>query len=96
MPHSRQGFYAWLDSRMSACSNGRWPIAPLLWPIAAGGQPVVQFPASMRCPPEYIPTNVDEAEFDVNVTAPEGISLASMDKIMQTIEEKSVPCRWSV
>jgi HAE1 family hydrophobic/amphiphilic exporter-1 len=35
---------------------------------------------------EYIPTNVDEAEFDVNVTAPEGISLASMDKIMQTVE----------
>src|ERR1051325_2340155 len=37
---------------------------------------------------EYIPTNVDEAEFDVNVTAPEGISLASMDKIMHTVEDE--------
>ena len=40
---------------------------------------------------EYIPSNVDEAEFDVNVTAPQGISLAAMDEIMRIVEERD-PC----
>src|ERR671912_28706 len=35
---------------------------------------------------EYIPSSVDEAEFDVNVTAPQGTSLAAMDEIMRAIE----------
>jgi HAE1 family hydrophobic/amphiphilic exporter-1 len=35
---------------------------------------------------EYTPGNVDEAEFDVNVTAPEGTSLASMDTVMRRVE----------
>src|SRR6185295_15359279 len=43
-------------------------------------------PLYMLVRQEYIPTNVDEAEFDVNVTAPEGTSLASMDEIMRAVE----------
>ncbi len=35
---------------------------------------------------EYIPSDVDEAEFDVNVTAPEGASLAATDEVMRAIE----------
>ena len=34
---------------------------------------------------DYIPSDVDEAEFEVIVTAPEGTSLAAMDEAMQTI-----------
>ncbi|MDQ3257316.1 MAG: efflux RND transporter permease subunit, partial [Acidobacteriota bacterium] len=37
---------------------------------------------------EYIPTNVDEAEFDVNVNAPEGTSLAVMSEAMNAIEDE--------
>jgi HAE1 family hydrophobic/amphiphilic exporter-1 len=37
---------------------------------------------------EYIPSNVDEAEFDVNVTAPQGTSLAAMDQIMRAVENE--------
>ena len=37
---------------------------------------------------EYIPSDVDEAEFDVNVTAPQGTSLASMDEIMRAVESE--------
>ena len=37
---------------------------------------------------EYIPSNVDEAEFEVNVTAPEGTSLAAMDEIMRAVENE--------
>ena len=32
---------------------------------------------------EFIPGDVDEAEFEVNVTAPEGTSLAAMDEVMR-------------
>jgi HAE1 family hydrophobic/amphiphilic exporter-1 len=35
---------------------------------------------------EYVPSQVDEAEFDVNVNAPEGVSLAAMDEIMRAVE----------
>src|SRR3954469_8164571 len=37
---------------------------------------------------DYIPTNVDESEFEVSITAPEGASLSSMDEILQRLETK--------
>ena len=37
---------------------------------------------------EYIPSGVDEAEFEVNVTAPEGTSAAGMDEAMLAIERE--------
>ncbi|HWM91638.1 MAG TPA: efflux RND transporter permease subunit [Thermoanaerobaculia bacterium] len=35
---------------------------------------------------EYIPSDVDESEFEVNVNAPEGTNLAAMDDAMRSIE----------
>ena len=35
---------------------------------------------------EYIPSNVDEGEFSINVTAPEGTSLLGMDEALQAVE----------
>jgi HAE1 family hydrophobic/amphiphilic exporter-1 len=35
---------------------------------------------------EYIPSDVDEAEFEIRVTGPEGASLAAMDQVMSAIE----------
>lgn len=37
---------------------------------------------------EYVPSNVDEAEFEVNINAPEGTSLAAMDEAVREIEGK--------
>jgi HAE1 family hydrophobic/amphiphilic exporter-1 len=37
---------------------------------------------------DYIPTNVDESEFEVGVTAPEGASLLSMDQAMRRVEQE--------
>ncbi len=37
---------------------------------------------------EYLPSNVDEGEFDVRVTAPEGTSLAAMNRVSLQIEEE--------
>ncbi len=39
---------------------------------------------------EFIPTNVDEAEFEVSVNAPEGTSLAAMDEVMQRDRERNL------
>lgn len=39
-------------------------------------------------PQEYTPGQVDEAEFEVNVTAPEGTSLAAMDETMRAVTEQ--------
>ncbi len=36
---------------------------------------------------EFIPTNVDEAEFEVNINGPEGTNLAVMNEAMQAIEK---------
>jgi HAE1 family hydrophobic/amphiphilic exporter-1 len=35
---------------------------------------------------EYIPSDVDESEFEVNVNAPEGTSMAAMDEALRAIE----------
>ena len=37
---------------------------------------------------EFIPTNVDEAEFEVNINGPEGTNLAVMNEAMQAIEKE--------
>ncbi len=37
---------------------------------------------------EYIPGDVDEAEFDVSVVAPEGTSMAAMDEAMRAVVEQ--------
>jgi HAE1 family hydrophobic/amphiphilic exporter-1 len=37
---------------------------------------------------EFIPTNVDEAEFDVSITAPQGTSLVAMNEAMTAIEKE--------
>lgn len=42
---------------------------------------------------DYLPGNIDEGEFNINVVAPQGTSLASMDEIMLTVDRelRSVP-----
>jgi len=35
---------------------------------------------------EYIPSDVDESEFDINVTAPEGANIQAMDDVLRQVE----------
>ena len=37
---------------------------------------------------DYLPTNVDDGQFEVRALAPEGVSLAAMDDVMKTVEAK--------
>jgi HAE1 family hydrophobic/amphiphilic exporter-1 len=82
---SRQGFYARIDATYAHLLA--WAMAHRRT-VAWGALAVVlaSLPLYTLVRQEYIPTDVDEAEFDVNVTAPEGTSLAAMDEIMRAVE----------
>ncbi len=83
---SRRGFYAWLDRfytrALSFAMHHRLIVSALALVVIASSVPLYQLVKQ-----EYIPTNVDEAEFEVGVNAPEGTSLAVMDEAMRSIEE---------
>ena len=84
---SRHGFYGWIDrhyERMLMWSMTHRAI--VMWVAAIVILSSIPLYTLVR--QEYIPSDVDEAEFDVRVTAPQGISLASMDDIMRIVEEE--------
>ena len=85
--HSRQGFYAWIDRRYERML--RWSMAHRVTIMIFAALVVLSsIPLYTLVQQEYIPSNVDEAEFDVNVTAPQGTSLAGMDEIMRAVEKE--------
>jgi HAE1 family hydrophobic/amphiphilic exporter-1 len=45
-------------------------------------------PLFRRAKSEFVPTDVDEAEFQVNVSAPEGASMEAMDAAMAAVERE--------
>jgi hydrophobic/amphiphilic exporter-1 (mainly G- bacteria), HAE1 family len=82
---SRTGFYAWIDRRYERML--RWSMAHRLVVMTFAALVVFSsIPLYNLVRQEYIPSNVDEAEFNVNFTAPQGTSLAAMDDIMRTVE----------
>lgn len=82
---SRGGFYAWIErgylALLRASMRRRFVVALLAAAVIASSWPLYQ-----RVPQEYTPSDVDEAEFEVNVTGPEGASLAAMDQAMREVE----------
>jgi HAE1 family hydrophobic/amphiphilic exporter-1 len=81
---SRRGFYAWID-RGYAWSLGlsmrhRIAVAVIAALVIAATVPLYGLVRQ-----EYIPTDVDEAEFDVRVTAPQNVSVTAMDEVMQRV-----------
>ncbi len=83
---SRRGFYARVDRvyevLLAFAMRHRAIVAILSLAVIASSVPLY---GTVR--QDYIPSDVDEAEFDVNVTAHEGTSLAAMDEIMRRIED---------
>lgn len=82
---SRGGFYAWLDRGYMAAltfalQHRRLVLAGALGVMASS------LPLYALVKQEYIPSDVDEAEFDVNVSAPERVSITAMNEVMQAIE----------
>jgi len=82
---SRQGFYGRIDavySRMLRVTlRHRFAAA-----LVCLGVIVASIPLYRLVKMEYIPSDVDESEFEVNVNAPEGTSMAAMDEALRAIE----------
>lgn len=84
-PASRRGFYHWIEAGYMVLL--RWSMRHR-WIVLAISLAVVvaNYPLYKLVKQDYIPTNVDESEFEINVTAPEGATIRSMDTTMQAIE----------
>ena len=82
-PNRVAAFTRGSTAAMSACSAGRCRIAASVWRSPAVVA-ISSIPLYKMVKQEFIPTNVDEAEFDVSVNAPEGTSLAAMNEIDAT------------
>ncbi len=82
---SRRGFYRWIDAGYTAClklaMRYRWVVLAISVVTVAANVPLYHMVKK-----DYIPTNVDESEFEVRITAPEGVTPRTMDATMRTLE----------
>jgi HAE1 family hydrophobic/amphiphilic exporter-1 len=82
---SRQGFYAHIDrayEKLLRKTMAHRRLAAVLCVVVM----IAAWPISRLVKVEYIPSDVDESEFEVNVNAPEGTSVAAMDEAMRAVE----------
>ncbi|MCW5893020.1 MAG: efflux RND transporter permease subunit [bacterium] len=82
--HSREGLYGRLDALYE-----RWLARVLDRPRLVAILALVVIASSIplygAIRQEYVPTDVDEAEFDVSIVAPEGTSVAAMDDTVRRV-----------
>ncbi len=84
-PASRRGFYRWIEIGYMAAL--RWSMRHRTWVLVASLAVIAaNWPLYHLVKQDYIPTNVDESEFEVNLTAPEGASIQAMDSTMRAVE----------
>jgi hydrophobe/amphiphile efflux-1 (HAE1) family protein len=87
-PASRGGFYAWLDRgytwSLSLAMRHRWVIVLVSVLVIVASVPIYR-----QVKQEYIPSDVDESEFEVLVFGPEHMSLAAMDEAMQALAKEA-------
>jgi HAE1 family hydrophobic/amphiphilic exporter-1 len=83
----RRGFYGVIERAygrlLERCMRRRWVIVLVALGVV-GVTPTIYSVVRQ----EYIPSDVDEAEFDINVTAPEGTSVEAMDGVITAVEEE--------
>ena len=84
---SRRGFYAYIDrfyTRLLEISMRRRAVVVTVAVIVA----LSAIPLYGIVKQEYIPGDVDEAEFEVNVLSPEGTSVPAMSEAMNSVERE--------
>src|SRR5215203_3683737 len=85
-PASRRGFYRYIDSgytfMLAFAMRQRIAVA-----IIAIVTVLTSVPLYRAVKQEFIPTNVDEAEFEVSVNGPEGTNLAVMNEVITAMEK---------
>lgn len=84
---SRQGFYAGIDRFYTGMLGWSMRHRPVL-AVAAVLVMVSMVPIYGKVLQEFVPSGVDEGEFEVGVTAPEGTSLAAMNEAMLAVEKE--------
>jgi hydrophobic/amphiphilic exporter-1 (mainly G- bacteria), HAE1 family len=86
---SRGGFYAWLDRgytwSLRLAMGHRWVVVIVSVVVLVATVPIYR-----QVKQEYIPSDVDESEFEVLVFGPEGMSLAAMDEAMQALTKEAL------
>lgn len=82
---SRRGFYARIDRGyerlLRVTMAHRFKVALLCVVVMLASIPIFKLVKV-----EYIPSDVDESEFEININAPEGTSLAGVDEAMRAVE----------
>ena len=83
---SRRGFYALIDRSytwlLRLAMRHRLAVAVVAIAVA-----LLSIPLYRMVKQEYIPTDVDEAEFEVSVNAPEGTNVDAMIETMSSVEK---------
>jgi hydrophobic/amphiphilic exporter-1 (mainly G- bacteria), HAE1 family len=83
---SRKGFYSYIDRSytwmLHLVMRHRYLVSAIALVVIAS---TYYFYGQVR--QEYIPSNVDEGEFSVNLNAPEGTSLAAMNEALLAVEK---------
>ena len=89
---SRRGFYHWIEVGYDAClrfsMRYRWAVLLLSLAVVASNVPLYRMVKK-----DYVPTNVDEGEFEVSVTAPEGTTVRAMDATLRAVENDVLKVR---
>jgi HAE1 family hydrophobic/amphiphilic exporter-1 len=89
---SRRGFYGYIDRTYSYVLAGalrrRVPVAVLASLVILSVIPLYRLVRQ-----DFLPSGVDEAQFEMSIVAPEGASVSSMDDAMRAIEAelKDIP-----
>jgi HAE1 family hydrophobic/amphiphilic exporter-1 len=82
---SRGGFYGYIDRAytwlLTLAMRHRVVVSALALAVIASSVPLYR-----AVKQEFIPTNVDEAEFEVSINAPEGTNLPVMNETLQAME----------
>src|SRR4030095_11841395 len=85
-PASRRGFYRLIDAgytwMLGLAMRYRLAVALLAFAVV-----LTSIPLYRAVKQEFIPTNVDEAEFEVSVNGPEGTNLAVMNETITAMEK---------
>ena len=84
---SRAGFYARIDTfytwLLRAAMQRRWVVAGLALLVMASSVPLYKFVRQ-----EYLPSNVDEGEFDVRFVTAEGTGLGAVKEVALKVEDE--------
>ena len=82
---SRSGFYRWIDrgyeKALAWSMRNRFAVVIIAVLIMLSAIPLYR-----AAPQEFTPRSMDEGEFEVSITAPEGTSISAMDDVAERIE----------